>query len=129
MSPLEIWCNEAQERYVLAIAPEDLDAFAALCERERCPFAVLGDATAEQAAEVSDRHFGNAPIDLPMDVLFGKPPRMHARREVARRCRTRRSKLDAIDLADDGARGCCGCPTVADKTFLITIGDRTVSAA
>ena len=77
MSPLEIWCNESQERYVLAVRPENLDVFDALCQRERCPYAVVGEATEEKRIELSDAHFGNKPIDLPMDVLFGKPPKMH----------------------------------------------------
>src|SRR5690606_11677864 len=76
MSPLEIWCNESQERYVLAIAREDLARFEAICARERCPFAVVGEATEAQHLEVEDTHFGNTPVDLPMSVLFGKPPKM-----------------------------------------------------
>ncbi|HSP81682.1 MAG TPA: phosphoribosylformylglycinamidine synthase, partial [Myxococcaceae bacterium] len=122
--PVEIWCNEAQERYVLAIAPEDLERFAALCERERAPFAVLGEATAEQTLKLADRHFGDAPIDIPMDVLFGKPPRMH--REVRSR------PLALAPLRVDAklremVERVLEHPTVADKGFLITIGDRTVS--
>jgi phosphoribosylformylglycinamidine synthase len=124
MSPVEIWCNEAQERYVLAIAPENVERFAALCARERAPFAVLGDATAEQVLTVGDQQFGNAPIDLPMDVLFGKPPRMH--RDVKSRPLSHAPlKLDA-DVKGMAER-VLGHPTVADKGFLITIGDRTVS--
>jgi phosphoribosylformylglycinamidine synthase len=76
MSPREIWCNEAQERYVLAIAPR-LDEFRALCERERCPFAVIGTATGDGELTVKDDHFGNKPVDMSMDVLLGKPPRVH----------------------------------------------------
>ncbi|MBT4606126.1 MAG: phosphoribosylformylglycinamidine synthase, partial [Thiotrichales bacterium] len=76
MSPLEIWCNEAQERYILAISTERIEEFQALCERERCPYAVIGEATQEQQLVVGDGHFDNSPIDLPMDVLFGKPPKM-----------------------------------------------------
>ncbi|WP_216612620.1 phosphoribosylformylglycinamidine synthase [Myxococcus xanthus] len=124
MSPVEIWCNEAQERYVLGVAPEDLARFAALCERERAPFSVLGDATAEQTLKLGDTQFGNAPIDLPMDVLFGKPPRMH--RDVTSR------PVSFAPLTLDGslavlAERVLSHPTVADKSFLITIGDRTVS--
>jgi len=77
MSPLEIWCNEAQERYVLAVAAADLERFREICARERCPFAVVGEATAEPHLHLADSEFHNAPIDLPMDVLFGKPPKMH----------------------------------------------------
>ncbi|XXF77037.1 phosphoribosylformylglycinamidine synthase [Myxococcaceae bacterium GXIMD 01537] len=124
MAPVEIWCNEAQERYVLAVAPEDLPRFAALCERERAPFAVLGDATAEPVLKLGDRLLGEAPIDLPMDVLFGKPPRMH--RDVrSRPLKHAALKLDA-DLKEMAER-VLGHPTVADKSFLVTIGDRTVS--
>jgi phosphoribosylformylglycinamidine synthase len=125
MAPVEIWCNEAQERYVLAIAPGNLERFQALCERERAPFAVLGEATAEQVLKVADQHFGNAPIDLPMDVLFGKPPRMH--REVKSRPLSYAAlNLNGAELGDMVAR-VLEHPTVADKSFLITIGDRTVS--
>ncbi|KFE71068.1 Phosphoribosylformylglycinamidine synthase, synthetase subunit protein [Hyalangium minutum] len=125
MSPVEIWCNEAQERYVLAVAPEDLERFAALCERERAPYAVLGEATAEQALKLGDWHFGNTPINLPMDVLFGKPPKMH--RDVKSRPLTHVPvRLDGAELGDMVAR-VLEHPTVADKSFLVTIGDRTVS--
>ncbi len=125
MSPVELWCNEAQERYVLAVAPEDLERFAALCERERAPFAVLGEATAEQVLRVGDGHFGDTPIDLPMDVLFGKPPKMH--RDVkSRSVKHAPLNLEGAELGDMVAR-VLGHPTVADKGFLITIGDRTVS--
>jgi phosphoribosylformylglycinamidine synthase len=125
MAPVELWCNEAQERYVLAIAPADLEHFRALCERERAPFAVLGEATGEQVLKVADRHFGNAPIDLPMDVLFGKPPRLH--RDVkSRQLSYAALNLNGAELGDMVAR-VLEHPTVADKSFLITIGDRTVS--
>ena len=124
MAPVEIWCNEAQERYVLAIAPDDVVRFAALCERERAPFAVLGEATAEQVLKVSDQRFDNAPIDIPMDVLFGKAPRMH--RDVKSRPLVHAElKLEA-PVGELLAR-VLGHPTVADKGFLITIGDRSVS--
>ena len=76
MSPLEIWCNESQERYVLAVAPEKLELFTALCERERAPFAVIGEATEEETSNLHDSHFDNNPIDLPMNVLLGKTPKM-----------------------------------------------------
>jgi phosphoribosylformylglycinamidine synthase len=124
MSPREIWSNEAQERYVLAIGPERLAEFKALCERERCPFAVLGEATAERELVVSDSHFDNKAVDMPMEVLLGKPPRMHrnaTRKSVAM------SALDvgSIDLKDAAFR-VMRLPSVASKSFLITIGDRTV---
>ncbi len=124
MSPLQIWCNEAQERYVLAIAPGELERFQAICERERCPFAVIGETSAEGQLVVSDAVFGNQPVDMELAVLLGKPPRMT--REVARE---RRELLPfetaGIDLRVAAYR-VLRLPAVADKTFLITIGDRTV---
>lgn len=127
MSPMQIWCNEAQERYVLAIAAESLEAFKALCERERCPYALLGVATEAPHLTLNDRQFANRPVDLPMDVLFGKPPKMV--REAARVLPAQRSRQAAeadIELADAVVR-VLHFPAVADKTFLITIGDRTVT--
>ncbi|MDT3735240.1 MAG: phosphoribosylformylglycinamidine synthase [Denitratisoma sp.] len=124
MSPREIWCNEAQERYVLAIAPEHLDAFRAICERERCPFAVLGEATADGRLVVSDSHFGNDAVDMDMEVLLGKPPKMT--RNVVRKAR----HLPPLDVAEidlkDAAYRVLRMPGVAAKHFLISIGDRTV---
>src|SRR5204862_2053692 len=76
MSPREIWCNEAQERYVLAILPPNLDRFRAMCERGRCPFAVVGHANGEGRLIVDDRYFDNKPVDVPLDVILGKPPKM-----------------------------------------------------
>jgi phosphoribosylformylglycinamidine synthase len=125
MSPLEIWCNEAQERYVLAVAAERLPDFIRLCERERCPFAVVGEATAERALVLEDAHFQNRPIDLPLETLLGKPPRMH--RQAATLSRPLAPlQLDGISL-EEAARRVLGHPTVADKSFLITIGDRTIT--
>ncbi len=124
MSPREIWCNEAQERYVLAIAPAQLEVFRAICVRERCPFAVLGVATQEQQLVLADERFGNQPVDMDLGVLLGKPPRLL--REVARRKRDLPPFSAAgIDLAEACYR-VLRHPTVADKTFLISIGDRTV---
>ncbi len=125
MSPLEIWCNESQERYVMAIKPEQLDAFAQLCERERCPYAVIGEATEEKEVVVNDREFNNAPIDLPMSVLFGKPPKMHRDAETFY-ADANELQLDNIELADAAER-VLRHPTVASKKFLITIGDRFVT--
>jgi phosphoribosylformylglycinamidine synthase len=124
MTPREVWSNESQERYVLAIAPESLDLFRSLCERERCPFAIVGVATDDQRLEVRDLLFANKPVDMDLPALLGKPPRMT--RDVKRR----RPELipfsaDGIDLAE-AARRVLLHPAVADKTFLITIGDRTV---
>ncbi|MBX3663512.1 MAG: phosphoribosylformylglycinamidine synthase [Burkholderiales bacterium] len=124
MSPLQIWCNEAQERYVLAIAPADLERFRALCERERCPFAVVGRATADGQLLVHDRVYHNNPVDMEMAVLLGKPPKML--RDVRRVVREGQV-FDAAGLdIREAAYRVLRLPTVADKTFLISIGDRTV---
>ncbi|MGX5201460.1 phosphoribosylformylglycinamidine synthase [Aliikangiella sp. IMCC44632] len=123
MSPVEVWCNESQERYVMAVAPQNLAKFEAICERERCPFAVLGEATEAEHLTLSDEHFDNKPVDLPMDVLFGKPPKMH--RDV-NSAQVIRQKIDIQASLDEALNRVLSLPTVADKTFLITIGDRTV---
>jgi phosphoribosylformylglycinamidine synthase len=124
LSPRELWCNEAQERYVLAIAPERLAAFAALCERERAPFAVVGHATQERRLLVEDPLLGPAPVDLPLEVLLGKPPRMERRAEAVP---APRRGFDHRALAvEEALDRVLALPTVADKTFLVTIGDRTV---
>ncbi|MDR3481236.1 MAG: phosphoribosylformylglycinamidine synthase [Burkholderiaceae bacterium] len=126
MAPKEIWSNESQERYVLGIAPDSLPLFQYLCERERCPFAVVGTATEERQLKVIDPEHGNNPVDMPMDVLLGKPPKMH--RDVQHAARA----LPAIDLTDmdllEVSQRVLRLPTVGDKSFLITIGDRTVGA-
>ncbi len=125
MSPMEIWCNEAQERYVLAISEEGLDRFRQIAERERCPFAVVGHATKERRLVLTDQLRGERPIDLPMSLLFGKPPRMT--RQVTRVGATAQPfDTTTVDLADAVGR-VLRFPAVADKTFLITIGDRSVS--
>ncbi len=124
MAPREIWCNEAQERYVLAIPAADLERFQAICARERCPCAVVGRATRESQLVVADPHFRNLPVDMDLDVLLGKPPRMT--RNVARVARV----LPPLDLCGVTVRQAAyrvlQLPAVADKTFLVTIGDRTV---
>jgi phosphoribosylformylglycinamidine synthase len=124
MSPLEIWCNEAQERYVLVIEPQQLKRFAALCERERCPFAVVGETTEDGWLRVGDRLLEASPVDLPLEIILGKPPKMT--RDV-RRAAALGDAFDAseVDIRDAVFR-LLRLPTVADKTFLITIGDRTV---
>ncbi|MFY0989633.1 phosphoribosylformylglycinamidine synthase [Halomonas sp. C05BenzN] len=125
MSPLEIWCNEAQERYVLAVAPEDLETFDALCRRERCPYAVVGEALEAHHLEVRDGHFESKPVDLPMSVLFGKPPKMQ--REFTREENELPGvMLDNLDLREAMDR-VLRLPTVASKSFLITIGDRSIT--
>ncbi|MSQ20373.1 MAG: phosphoribosylformylglycinamidine synthase [Betaproteobacteria bacterium] len=124
MTPREVWSNEAQERYVLAIAPSNLTLFQRLCERERCPFAVVGEATAGATLVVTDAQFGNRAVDMSMAALLGKPPRML--RDVKRVARTLPAlDLDAMDLKEACLR-VMRAPTVASKNFLITIGDRTV---
>ncbi len=125
MSPRELWSNEAQERYVMAIAQADLPRFKAICERERCPFAVVGIATEERHLTVADSHFNNKPVDMDLSVLLGKPPKMT--RDV--KSATRKLMVfdtSHIDLKDAAAR-VLRLPGVADKTFLITIGDRSVT--
>ena len=125
MSPLEIWCNEAQERYVLAVAPKDMATFEALCQRERCPYAVVGEATEAHHLEVNDGHFESRPVDLPMSVLFGKPPRMQ--REFQREdVELSGVMLDNLDLREAMDR-VLRLPAVASKSFLITIGDRSIT--
>ncbi len=125
MSPMEIWCNESQERYVLAVLAERLQEFRAICERERCPYAVLGEATEDERLLLGDAHFGDMPIDMPMPLLFGKPPRM------LRDVRSLPFHKPPLDLADldlaEAAMRVLRHPAVADKTFLITIGDRSIT--
>src|ERR1700687_1797986 len=124
MSPREIWCNEAQERYVLAIQAKALESFGALCVRERCPFAVVGQATGDDRLVVEDPVFKNRPVDMELSVLLGKPPKMtrdvaHVRRELPA------FDSSGIELREAAYR-VLQFPAVADKTFLVTIGDRTV---
>lgn len=125
MSPLEIWCNESQERYVMAIAPERMDVFEEICKRERAPFAVIGEATEAEHLTMTDEHFGDKPIDLPLNVLLGKPPKMH--RDVkSQRADGEALVRDEIKL-NEAAKRLLRLPSIAEKTFLITIGDRTVT--
>ena len=126
MAPKEIWCNESQERYVLAIAPESLPIFTAMCERERCPFGVIGTATEalELVLEDTTKPEADKPVDMPMDVLLGKPPKVH--RDV-KRVQWDGGKLDLTGVSlEKVALDVLRHPTVASKRFLITIGDRTV---
>lgn len=130
MSPMQIWCNESQERYVLGIRPADLPEFESICARERCPFAVVGHATAERRLLLTDSRFPQSdsrhfPIDLPLDVLFGKPPRM------SRDSRRLVEKLSVIADTEglelgDAIKRVLRFPAVGSKSFLITIGDRSV---
>ena len=125
MSPLEIWCNESQERYVLAIAPSSLDIFSDICLRERAPFAVLGESTKEQELVLSDELFGDTPIDMPMSVLLGNPPK------TSIEAITQDINLNPLDTSnihlDEAINRILQLPTVASKNFLITIGDRSVT--
>lgn len=125
MSPLEIWCNESQERYVMAVSPDRIEEFTAICERERCPFAIVGEAKEEMHLAVADPQFDNKPVDLPMSVLFGKPPKMHREATKADISGDDFTAVD-VDLAD-AAHRVLSLPTVASKNFLITIGDRSIT--
>ena len=125
MAPHEIWCNESQERYVLAVGIEDFDRFEAICKRERAQYAVIGEATAEPHLTVADSHFDNNPVDLPLDVLLGKAPKMH-RDVTSQQVNGTAIDASAIDVAD-AAQRLLRLPTIAEKTFLITIGDRSVT--
>jgi len=125
MSPMQIWCNEAQERYVVAIKPESLELFESFCKREHCLYAVIGHATDEEHLTLSDEWLGGKPVDLPMSVLFGKPPKMH--RNVQRLTKNLPDlQLDKVELAE-AVKRVLAFPAVADKSFLIHIGDRSVT--
>ncbi|WP_374188950.1 phosphoribosylformylglycinamidine synthase [Thalassotalea euphylliae] len=130
MAPHEIWCNESQERYVLAVSDERLPIFEAICQRERAPFAVVGKATEEEHLTVTDEHFAddehkNKPIDLPLDVLLGKTPKIikDVKTTTAAGDEIKLANIDVAEAADRLLR----LPTIAEKTFLITIGDRSVT--
>jgi len=124
LSPLELWCNEAQERYVLVIAADALAQFGAIAARERCPFAVIGEIDASGELRVRDPLFEDRPVNMPIEVLLGKPPRLtrNVRSVPVQRCRLDASRIELREAAYRVLR----LPAVADKTFLITIGDRTV---
>ncbi|MGZ8151791.1 MAG: phosphoribosylformylglycinamidine synthase [Methylovulum sp.] len=125
MSPMQIWCNEAQERYVVAIKPESLPLFTAFCEREHCLYAVIGEATEEEHLLLNDALLGDKPVDIPMSVLFGKPPKMHRKVEHIESV-TRALDFSGVDL-NEAAKRVLSFPAVADKSFLIHIGDRSVT--
>ena len=131
MSPMQIWCNEAQERYTLAVSPDRIDDFKAICARERCLYCVVGQATEDEVLVLEDSHFADGterqqtPIDLPMETLFGKPPKMLRNVKTVERKPT---ELDFSDVTPDEALDrVLTNPAVADKTFLITIGDRSIT--
>lgn len=125
MSPMEIWCNEAQERYVLAISSEDEDVFSQICERERCPFAIVGEATDDHKLTLVDSHFENKPIDIDMSILLGKTPKM------LRDCTRKTPDTQAIDYSkidlSESINRLLRFPAIANKSFLITIADRTIT--
>lgn len=125
MSPMELWCNESQERYVLGVSQSNLEKFKEICERERCPFAVVGTATSEQRLVLTDRLLKTTPIDLEMSVLFGKPPKM------SRKDSTKKYNFHPVDVSkvviDEAISRVLQLPAVGSKSFLITIADRTVT--
>ena len=123
MTPREIWCNEAQERYVLAVPVKDVERFARICERERCPYAIVGEAKEGDQLEVTDSMLGGSPVDIPLSVLFGKPPKLH--KSVSRESVKTKPLQSGINL-DEALLRVLSHPTVASKKFLITIGDRSV---
>ncbi len=125
MSPKEIWCNEAQERYVLAIEKDHLEEFIAICKRERCPHAIIGHSTSDPHLTLTDRQSDKSPIDLPMQVLFGKTPRMQ--RSVSSHSVSDSEGLGVSVRIDQAVQRVLQLPAVAAKNFLITIGDRTVT--
>jgi phosphoribosylformylglycinamidine synthase len=124
MSPMEIWCNESQERYVIGIDAGDVATIARLCERERCPYAIVGEATEKQQLVVYDSLFDNTVIDLPMEMLFGKPPKMA--RQFSRTSKVLPKLTTRSIKVEEAVQRVLQLPTVASKKFLITIGDRTV---
>ena len=125
LSPMQIWSNEAQERYVVAIKPESLALFTEFCERERCLFAVLGEATESEHLLLNDSLLGDKPVDLPMSVLFGKPPKMHRQVEHSK-ANLQSLGTETINL-EEAIKRVLSFPAVADKSFLIHIGDRSVT--
>ena len=125
MSPMQIWCNEAQERYVVAINPESLALFASFCEREHCLYAVIGEATEEEHLSLTDTLLSDKPVDIPMSILFGKPPKLH------RNVKHVKPITKALDFTNicikEAINRVLSFPTVADKSFLIHIGDRSIT--
>ena len=126
MSPYEIWSNESQERYVIAVPQDKLQVFDAICKRERCPYSVVGTAVEQKQLTLTDSHFNNTPVDMPLNVLLGKPPRMIRDNHSAKRPLSATPTLDKQTVGDVAKRVLAN-PSVAAKTFLITIGDRSVT--
>jgi phosphoribosylformylglycinamidine synthase len=123
LSPMEIWCNESQERYVLAVAPENFEKFERICQRERCLYAMVGKTTADKTLRVHDKLFNDYPVDIPLDVLFGNPPKLRKEFESAP---SKDEEPKADFSIEDAAERVLKLPAVGSKKFLITIGDRTV---
>lgn len=125
MSPMEIWCNESQERFVMGVAPEDLELFTKICERERAPFAVVGEATEEARLVLTDKLLNTTPIDLEMSILFGKPPKM-TRTAITQNLKLKPFVTDDLKL-DESIERVLQLPAVGSKSFLVTIGDRFIT--
>lgn len=125
MSPMEIWSNESQERYVLAIYADQIAEFEAICQRERCLYAIVGEATEAQRLVVEDSEFANKPVDMPLDVLLGKPPKMH--RDATSQQVPQPGFETAVINLEEATERLLKLPTIADKSFLITIGDRSIT--
>lgn len=125
MSPMEIWCNESQERYVIAIYPDKLQQFEDICKRERCLYAIVGEATEAQELVVNDKFFDNKPVNMPLNVLLGKPPKM-SRTALSRSCPQPGFEAAILDMEEVTER-LLKLPTIANKSFLITIGDRSIT--
>jgi phosphoribosylformylglycinamidine synthase len=125
MAPMEIWCNESQERYVIAIFPDQIEQFEAICKRERCLYAIVGEATEAQALVVNDTVFDNNPVDMPLNILLGKPPKMHRTAESRSlpQAGFETANLDFTEVTERLLK----LPTIACKNFLITIGDRSIT--
>jgi phosphoribosylformylglycinamidine synthase len=126
LSPMEIWCNEAQERYVLAVRAESTNEFLALCARERCPVAVIGTTTGDNNLTVKDSHFSNDPVDMPLELLLGKPPKAEIG-VLRKQGITTQNEESVYGCLREAAHRVLRHPAVARKNFLITIGDRTVT--
>ncbi|MCF6253479.1 MAG: phosphoribosylformylglycinamidine synthase, partial [Thiomicrorhabdus sp.] len=125
MAPMEIWCNESQERYVIAIFPDQIEQFDAICKRERCLYAIVGEATEAQELLVNDTVFDNNPVDMPLNILLGKPPKMHRTAE-SRSLPQAAFETAILDFTEVTER-LLKLPTIASKNFLITIGDRSIT--
>jgi len=125
MSPMEIWSNESQERYVLAVYADKLAEFEAICQRERCLYAIVGEATVKQELVVEDSEFNNKPVDMPLNILLGKPPKMH--RHASSHLTPQPGFETAVISLEEATERLLKLPTIADKSFLITIGDRSIT--